>query len=386
MLKTLQNIQENLINKVADYTIIRKQIKELSVSKRLIVLIGNTGVGKTSLLAQFASELSPEQCLLFNGSSELSLDIGIENILKEFYETGGKIAIIDDIYKYPKWHETIQKSLNKFKDLQIIISGPFSINGILNKTKINKGHIHKVLLPELSFRLYLIFKYHLNFEQLSLNDILDNSEILSVNIASDLKDLANDFQEYLDYGCYPFNNSLHDNEHVYTLVKSIINEDIPAIHKIKFENLSIFKRLIFKLLSHNGILKVNVDKIAKEFNISEPTFYTYLDIIENTGIFRPIKNHMSIDSRKPDRIFFYNPNILNIYSKFYNKNVDWYVLKKTFFIHCFNEIYYINEKKLKIKNFIFNFFEEERFTFFISDEIIPEEPTHIPLWLFGFLK
>jgi predicted AAA+ superfamily ATPase len=387
LIRALQKIQENLIIKTKDFPIIRRQIEKLKYDKNLIALLGPVGVGKTTLLAQYMSDKSFGECLYFNAGLGYITDEGIENVVIDFYNSGGKIVIIDDIHKYNEWEAKLQVMLNKCKELKIIISGPLSIEPAFNNIRINRKNLLIVTLKELSFRIYLIFKYLTVFNKLSLNDILNNSEILSVTIANKLHNIKSDFEEYLNLGCYPsFTSGKNNLENICTIIDKTIYEDIPAVYNIKFENLATFKRFIYKTLNSNGILKVNVDKIAREFDISKPTIYIYLDIIENTGIFYPIKSHMNTTSRKPERIYFHNPNILNMLSKIYDMPTDWYILKKTFFLSNFDHIYFLNEKKFKYKNFIFNFFEEEKFTYYITDEIITENPNHIPLWLFGFLN
>ena len=217
---------------------------------------------------------------------EYIIDKGIDTIGIKFYKAGGKEIVIDNIHKHPKWKEKLKKILTKCKDLKVIISGPLSLKDILSKTIHNKRNISTIVLTELSFRLFLIFKYRTIFDTISFKDILNKSHILSESIADNVPDLQNDFEEYLNYGSYPyllFNDNIED--YLLQLIDKAIYEDIPAIYKIKFENLSIFKKLIYKVLCSNGILKINVDKTSKELNISKPVLYIYLDIIENTGIF-----------------------------------------------------------------------------------------------------
>jgi len=71
---------------------------------------------------------------------------------------------------------------------------------------------------------------------------------------------------------------------LFNACEKVINEDIPAINRIDYTHLSIFKRLIAKLIYSKVPFKVNVSSLAREFGVSNPTILTYLDILNRSKL------------------------------------------------------------------------------------------------------
>ncbi len=55
----------------------------------------------------------------------------------------------------------------------------------------------------------------------------------------------------------------------------------------------IFKQLMYKVIASKLPYQVKIDSLARELKISEPTLYTYLEILNKTGIFKAM-SHLQI--------------------------------------------------------------------------------------------
>ena len=100
------------------------------------------------------------------------------------------------------------------------------------------------------------------------------------------------------------------NNKLFNALEKTINEDIPTCHKIDYAQISIFKRLIATLIQAKVPYKINVAGLSREFGVSAPTMNTYLDILNHTKIYNPIKKYSSKISKKPSKLLFHDTNIL----------------------------------------------------------------------------
>ncbi len=133
----------------------------------------------------------------------------------------------------------------------------------------------------------------------------------------------------------------------------VINEDIPLLNKINYAHIIILKKLIFRLVEDRKPFQVNVAKLSREFGISEPTLYTYFDILQKSKIITPIKKYSKKISKKPEKLLFSNTNILYSYAKEFDKKVEIGVVRETFFVNCFDKIFYSDIGDFRVDKYIF---------------------------------
>ncbi len=109
MIKYIQNKQMRIINSVSlDFQ--REQYLEKLLSKnRLVGLIGQRGVGKTTLLLQYLKQnYKPREYLYFSADDIYIINSSIYDITDEFVRLGGKIIVIDEIHRYQNWANEIK--------------------------------------------------------------------------------------------------------------------------------------------------------------------------------------------------------------------------------------------------------------------------------------
>ena len=223
-------------------------MKELDNNERLIALIGYRGIGKTTLLLQYASKFSLNNCLYFSADDFLVLENGIIKIVEEFYKLGGRIVIIDEIHKFPNWDLHIKNIYDRFPDLKIRISGSSMLNIVLSGFDLSRRILIKKM-NELSFREYFELKTGKFFSSYSFIDIIKNHLEISKDLLHKYPEIYGEFKNYLSYGVYPYFMETHNKENysqkLYNTINKVIYEDIPSVKKINYANLSFFKKLIF---------------------------------------------------------------------------------------------------------------------------------------------
>jgi predicted AAA+ superfamily ATPase len=366
----------------------------LQTNDRLVAIIGPRGVGKTTLLLQYLKKCSQEY-FYCSADDVVFQNIRLYDLADTAYELGIRLIVIDEIHKYPGWAREIKNIYDSFPDMHIRISGSSMINILYEKYDLSRRLVlHSV--PHLSFREFLSLKKSIDIEPLLLDDILYHAGQISTNMVLKHHDLYTLFNAYLEYGAYPFfvEGEEYFSLKLFNALDKVINEDIPSLNKIDFSHIIIFKKLIFRLIEARKPFQVNVAKLSREFSVSEPTLYTYFDILEKSKIFRPIKKYSQKISKKPEKILFSNTNILYSYAEDLDREVDRGTVRETFFVSCFENIFYSTKGDFKVgdytfevggKNKGFGQIKDMENTFVAADIDYTVNDKKIPLWMFGFL-
>jgi len=366
----------------------------LNSEDRLIALIGARGVGKTTLLFQYIKE-NKNSSLYMSGDDIVFTNSKIYDLVDEFYTLGGKVVVIDEVHKYTNWSQEIKNIYDSFPDLIIRVSGSSMLNILYEKYDLSRRLVVQNMLT-LSFKEYFELTKDVKLSSYSLEDILTNSSSISKELVFEYDDLYLEFKNYLKYGAYPFymegTNSFNDK--LYNALDKIIYEDIPSLNKIEYAHISIFEKLIFFVVSSNKPFNVNVASLAREFGVSEPTLYTYLEILDNTGIFKSMRKKSKKISKKPQKLLFANTNILYAYANKIDLELDIGVVRETYFVNSFKNIYYSDVGDFKVDDFIFEVGGKNKSfsqikdldnSYLVIDIDFTTNDKKIPLWLFGFL-
>ena len=386
--------QELLLSKLKTKYIRMEYFDILNSEDRLIALIGARGVGKTTLLFQYIKE-NKKNSLYMSGDDIEFTNSKIYDLVDEFYSLGGKVVVIDEVHKYTNWSQEIKNIYDSFPDLIIRVSGSSMLNILYEKYDLSRRLVVQNMLT-LSFKEYFELTKDVKLSSYSLEDILTNSSSISKELVFEYDDLYLEFKNYLKYGAYPFymegTNSFNDK--LYNALDKIIYEDIPSLNKIEYAHISIFEKLIFFVVSSNKPFNVNVASLAREFGVSEPTLYTYLEILDNTGIFKSMRKKSKKISKKPQKLLFANTNILYAYANKIDLELDIGVVRETYFVNSFKNIYYSDVGDFKVDDFIFEVGGKNKSfsqikdldnSYLVIDIDFTTNDKKIPLWLFGFL-
>jgi predicted AAA+ superfamily ATPase len=353
-------------------------------------------VGKTTLLLQYLkSNFRATEYLYFSADDIYIVNSSIYDIAEEFVILGGKVIVIDEIHRYKNWAIELKSIYDSFPDLLVRFSGSSMLNILNEKYDLSRRCVTSYVTP-LSFREYMFLSEQIELPLLELDEILDNSSELSSALALENPTLYKNFLKYLQIGFYPF--FIEDEEEyknkLFNALDKVISEDIPSINRIEYTHLSIFKKFIAKLIYSRVPFQVNISALSKEFGVSHPTLSTYLNILEQTKIMRPIRKFSTKVSKKPEKLLFSNTNILYTYADEFGIEVDVGTVRETFFASCFESIYYSDIGDFKYKDYIFEIggrnkdfkqIKDIENSYLAVDIDYSVVDNKIPLWLFGFL-
>ena len=397
MIEQLQEKQRKLVYIAKKISYIRKEFNILNSKERLIALIGARGVGKTTLLLQYISQYSLDEALYFSADDISIAAFGIVEIVEEFYKMGGRIVVVDEVHMFKEWAAHIKNLYDFYPDLTIRISGSSMLNILMQSHDLSRRVFVKEL-KNLTFKEYFEIKHATILPNLSIDKIFKNHNKLSFELTQDYPTLFKEFKNYLKNGAYPFfiNSPSYESfsSKLFNSIEKIIYEDIPSTTKIKFENLISFKRLIYKVVASKVPFLVKIDSLAKELAISEPTLYTYLDILDKTGIFRTLKKQSSKQSKKPKKIYFQNTNILYTLAKDQQIAIDIGTVRETFFVNSFDKIYYSDIGDFIAEGIIYEIGGKNKGfmqikdldkSYLVVDTDTTMHKNKIPLWMFGMI-
>lgn len=172
--------------------------------ERLIGIMGQRGVGKTTLLLQYIkSNFKTKGDALYVSLDDLYFTKNtIVYLAEEFQKAGGKYLFLDEIHRYADWAREIKVIYDDFPDLKIVFTGS-SLLQIMN----SKGDLSRraafYQMRGLSLREYINYTQKKTLPILTWDDILKNHQEICHELKKEFKPLVI-FKEYLKMGYFPF--------------------------------------------------------------------------------------------------------------------------------------------------------------------------------------
>jgi predicted AAA+ superfamily ATPase len=386
--KTHQYLVEHL-----ELPIRRKLMDEIDWENRLIGIKGPRGVGKTSFLIQYAKDnflAYDKQCLYINLNNFYFSVKTIQDFAREFRMKGGRVLLIDQVFKYPDWAEELLYCYDHFPDLQIIFTG----SSVLRLKDEQSPLIRKVVsynLRGFSFREFLELQTGYEFPSYSLEEILANHADIAQQIVASVKPLAY-FDDYFHHGFYPFYLEKRNfSENLLKTMNMMLEIDVAFINQIEQSYLSKLRKLLY-LLSIAAPGSPNISQLSIDIDTSRATVMNYLKYLKDARLINLLYAQDEEFPKKPEKVYLQNPNLLYATRMI---NVERQALRETFFYNQMHKDY-----KVHAGDKDYHFLIDEKYQFAVGDQIAGKfdaeryyaidaievgERRVIPLWLFGFL-
>ncbi|MBS2099123.1 AAA family ATPase [Carboxylicivirga linearis] len=367
----------------------RELMDRIDWNHRLIGIKGARGVGKTTFLLDIAKRRFgfDKSCLYVNLNNLYFTERSIISFADEFQKKGGKILILDQVYKYPEWSKELKYCYDHFTDLKIVFSG----SAVMRLRKSDLKDCVKVYnLEGFSFREYLNMEAGTDFQPISLDDIINNHVEICEDVISKVKPLAY-FSNYLEHGYYPF--FLEKRNYLENVVKNInliLEIDISYLEQIELKYLPKLRKLLYSI-AKVAPFQPNVSRLSQEIETSRATVMNYLNYLKNGRLINLLFEDGEV-AKKPAMVYLHNSNLL---SSVMHGDVDQIKLNRTFFL---NQVGVENSIDLGKKG---DFLVNKQFDFTIIEEGQVKDKTYdgwyshdmlevgsaneVPLWLFGFL-
>ncbi len=373
----------------------RRLMDEINWDDRLIGIKGTRGVGKTTFLLQYAKERygsTDRQCLYVNMNNFYFQGRGIADFAGEFYRHGGKVLLIDQVFKQPDWSHELRQCYDNYPELKIVFTGS-SVMRLKEENPELNGIVKSYNLRGFSFREYLNLQTNQQFEPYTLKDIINNHEEITRHILSKVSPMKY-FADYIHHGFYPFFLE-HRNfsENLLKTMNMMTEVDILLIKQIDLKYLTKIKKL-FYLLALEGPKAPNISNLAKDINTSRATVMNYIKNLADARLINLVYPVGQEFPKKPAKVMLQNSNL--IYA-IYPIQLDEQQLMETFFVNALQEVCSVNEGN-KQGTYIINQKEKckvcdtgktkRRFstdtTYTIYNTEVGKD-NQVPLWLIGFL-
>lgn len=229
-------------------------------SRRVLVLLGPRGAGKTHLLRLWADEREYE-ALFLNGE-----DLRVQELLDS--RNSGKFMtilgssrffILDEAWKIPDISLTVKRLLDEAEAVKIILAASSSDAFTESPDDPLRG-----------------LKYTFHLFPLAEKELPPDAENSSA-------------EDRLIYGCYPALFTLESNREKEEYLRSVVNDcmykDIPAAEGIRVSDK--IGRLLLILAERTGA-ELSMNELGKELSISKNTAEKYLDVLSRLFIVHPV--------------------------------------------------------------------------------------------------
>lgn len=314
---------------------IRPLLNDINWSNQAVCILGDRGVGKTTLLCQRLLEeyKTDDKGLYISADNVLVIGVGLFKIAMEYFGSGGEAIFIDEVHKYPGWSVEVKNIIDTYKKKKVIISGSSSIDLVKSKGDLSRRVVY-YSLPGLSFREYLKLSNNIDCDMYNLDDILHDH----VSIAGQFKSMGilKHFHNYLSHGYYPiFTEGTADYlAKVSNVIDKVIYEDIAVIYKLKQSTLVILKKLLSLVATVDG-LTPNIDKISKQLQVTRDSIYDCFSYLDQAGLTKniyPDSLGMKL-IRKPGKTFLNNTNLLHAITGALKLETNTGAIRETVFVN-----------------------------------------------------
>lgn len=373
----------------------RDLMDQIDWGHRMIAIKGTRGVGKTTFLLQYAKErfFGDTSCLYVNMNNFYFCDHTLLEFVTEFNRRGGRVLLIDQIFKYTNWSKELRECYNHFPRMKFV----FTVSSVVRLTsKEEDEHLYDIVqmyyLRGFSFREFLNQKTGMKFPVCSLNDILTSHQEIATSVTQKIQPLLY-LQEYMRYGFYPFYLEKRDfSESLLKTMNMMIEVDILIIKQIEQKYLANIKKLLY-LLSTDGPKAPNVSHLADETGLSRATVMNYIKYLQDARLVNLIYREGESFPKKPSRILMHNTNLMYA---IYPMQFDERDLMETFFVNNLWKDHTVNKDHKRVT---YTVDDQLQFKLCVDSPGKRQEPgtkfvlrnleigygNQIPLWIFGFL-
>lgn len=371
--------------------------QQINWNDQLIIIKGQRGVGKTTLLLQYiVSEIENLTEALYISLDDIYFsNNSLSDTVEEFVQNGGKYLFIDEIHRYINWSVELKNIYDFYPELKVVATGSSAIAIHEGEADLSRrASVYQ--LNTLSLREYVLLFHNIELPVLSINEIIQNHQQISIDFNRKIKPLKL-FNEFLEIGSYPFarlNDAIYYDK-LRSIVNLIIDNDISSVENITYETRIKLKKLLY-LIATAVPFKPNITELSNKVATSRDVLLRHMYLLARSGLINLLSHEGTGASilQKPDKIYINNPTLMYALDERVNRGT----LRETFFMNQLSAVHTVTYPKsgdfLVNNQYLFEIGGKNKTNKQIAginqaytalDDIEHGLGTKIPLWLFGFL-
>jgi predicted AAA+ superfamily ATPase len=367
---------------------IRYMYDRIKWQGRMLGLVGPRGVGKTTLLLQYArQQLDPADTLYISTDQLYFASHSLLEVADRFNKAGGKHLLIDEIHKYPDWSRVLKELYDRYGDMQVIFTGSSILDIYRGSADLSRrAPIYQ--MQGLSFREYLKMFHEVEAPVYSIDDILHHRATIP-GIAHPIQY----FQQYLRDGYYPFSRDVDYGMELEQIVTQTLETDIPQYAQV---HVSVGRKLkqLLAVIARSVPFKPQMTSLANATQISRNDVPDYLYYMERAGMIGLLRDDTGgvRGLGKVEKVYIDNPNLMYVLAE---QTPDTGNLRETFFYNQMrvnNEVRASRASDFTIGDHTFEIggrkkgqkqIEDLQGGIVVKDDIEYGFLNTVPLWAFG---
>ncbi len=367
--------------------------EQINWNNRLICIMGQKGVGKTTLILQHIKKYDNlDETLYVTADNMYFAGHTLYELAGLFFSQGGKRLYIDEIHKYKGWSTEIKNIYDDYPTLHVVYSG----SSLLALRSGNKADLSRrsipYEMPGLSFREFLNIRNGWNLKASSLEEILRGKVDFPEGEYRPLKY----YKEYCRYGFYPFFQEEDAEIKLQNAILATVEDDIPDYADMTVASAAKLKKLMY-ILAKSVPFKPSNDSLGRDLGISRNSVPDYISYLEATGMFNALRESGHSDNllSKPEKLYLGNSNIAYALSE--NGIIDDGNMRETNFLAWVKQVCKPTSSKIsdfEIDGITFEVggknkkggqIKDAQAGFLVKDNLEYASGQSIPIWMFGFI-
>ena len=366
-------------------------------NERLVGIKGARGVGKTTMLLQWLreQELPTREAAYFSLDELYFTTHRLVDAVRDFFQRGGKILVLDEVHKYPGWAREIKNSYDRYPDLQMVFTGSSIIDISRQEADLSRRAL-MYELPGLSYREYLAMYYQQELPILTLPDIV-STQSLRTHFPESFRPLAY-FKDYLVHGYYPFYQEYPQSypDRVRQLVRAIVENDMAELKGFDIRHAKKMLQLLY-VIAQQVPFKPNINSLADKTKLHRNTIVNYLHFLHDARLTSLLfaSGYGVSTLQKPEKVYLHNTNLLYALSE---TPPEVGTVREVFFnnqLGAMHHVGYSAQTDFEVdRRYHFEIGGRNKGTkqiegladaWVVKDDLEYPVGRSLPLWLFGFL-
>lgn len=314
------------------------------INKRLVILPGLRGVGKTTIVFQVYDYLRNEKNIeqdriLYFSADELKAYLGkrtldvADTFIREVHKTTPVylekevFIFVDEAHFDSDWSQTAKILFDQSKKIFMIFTGSSALNLELSVDAARRT-TKETVFP-MNFSEYLTLKHEnwfppKNMAESVRNLIFKGDDAAAIKASEKENELTKKIiglgkpadREWEDYVCYkgfPFTlnmSQIEAHEKIFSMIDRVIEKDIFSIQSFNTETRNTISRILsFLALQFPG--GTSDAKLSERIGVSPTMIRSILDVLEKTHLIFSVKPYGGAGKivRKPWKYYFLSPSI-----------------------------------------------------------------------------